>query len=159
MVEGKKTRSSPNLDDEKSGKNLKVGFDVDGVLSEREVTRTPEECDGVERSNVPVPSHEHEIYIVSSRTQDMEEETRTWLAENGVEHEKLVLLEENSFEGLSEDEIEEKQAAFKADTVSDLGLDIYVEDQPGVRDHLREHCPGCIVLSPSEARKAWRSIA
>ncbi|KXB00723.1 hypothetical protein AKJ40_00755 [candidate division MSBL1 archaeon SCGC-AAA259M10] len=156
MAEEGKTESSPSLGDEKFEKNLKVGLDVDGVLCEREVTRTPEECVGVERSRVPVPSHEHEIYIVSSRTKDMGEETRVWLAENGVEYEKLILLEEDSFEGLSEGEIEEKQASFKASAVSELDLDVYVEDQPNVRDHLREHCPDCIVLSPSEAQKAWR---
>lgn len=150
------TESSSNLADGRTRKSLKTGFDIDGVICEKEVTRTPEECVGARRSRVAIPSHEHEIYIVSSRTKDMEEETKAWLAENKIEYEELVLLEEDSFEGLSEDEIEEKQAAFKADAVSELDLDVYVEDQPGVREYLREHCPGCIVLSPSEARKAWR---
>ncbi|KXA95257.1 hypothetical protein AKJ65_02145 [candidate division MSBL1 archaeon SCGC-AAA259E19] len=137
----------------------KVGFDIDGVLSKKEIARSPEECIGVERSSVPVPSDECEIYIVSSRTKDMEENTRAWLAENGIEYEKLVLLEEGGFEGLSKKEINQKQAAFKAATVREYDLDIYVEDQANVREYLREHCPGCIVLSPSEARRAWRFVA
>lgn len=148
----RKSEIAPSSSDKENVAEIKVGFDLDGVLCERRVTHTPEECAEARRSKVPVPNRKHEIYIISARTEDLRDETKTWLAKNGIEHEKLLLLEENNLKDLSESEIDEKQALFKANAVNELDLDVYVEDRSNVRDYLQEYCPDCTILSPSEAR-------
>lgn len=144
---------------------MKPGFDIDGVICHNPVVKSPENCLNAERTELNIPSDSHEVYLVSSRSERVRDETEDWLAENGVEYEELVLYDRNIsegwsvrnvFEGLSEREINEKQSKFKADAIDELGLDVFVEDRSSVREHLRKHCPHCVVLPPKEAYRVWR---
>lgn len=135
---------------------MKWGFDIDGVICREPVVRSRDACLDAERSGLNIPSDSHEVFLVSSRLEKMRGETERWLAENGVEYERLVLYDGEGFEDMSEEEIDEMQGEFKADVISRLGLEAFVEDRHDVRKQLRNRCPGCVVLSPSEACKAWR---
>lgn len=98
---------------------------------------------------------EEEQVIETFRTGYLRKDTEEWLAENEVEYGALILLDGEPLNGLPPKEVDKKQALYKANKINELGLDIYVEDRPAVRERLRGLCPSCVILSPNEAQKVW----
>lgn len=131
---------------------MKIGFDVDGVICQKPVVKTPEDCLNAERTEIEIPSDRHEVYLVSVRSEKLREETEEWLAKNMIEYEELVLYDGEGLEDRSRWEIDMLQSKFKSNVINNLGLEVFVEDRIGVRRKLRDRCPDCTVLPP---KRAW----
>lgn len=131
---------------------MKIGFDIDGVISRQRTVKSAEECLNAERSSLKLPSNKHEVYLVSARSANMRKATEKWLAENGVEYEELYLYDGSfgCFEDIPKKEFSNVQSLFKSSVINKLGLNVFVEDRSAVREQIKSICPDCRVLSPSQ---------
>lgn len=130
---------------------LKIGLDIDGVLSRGEKVTSVKEARRAIPTYLSIPESQ-EIYLVSARPRELREATEEWLEKFKIPYKRLYLIEDNNlFDDKTREEKDLIQGKFKASKIEELDLEIFVEDRLRVRNYLRRNTD-CLIMNREEAR-------
>ncbi len=125
---------------------MRVGYDIDGVLTVESRIITKEQAMNATRSELKIPEA-FEVYLISGRAEKLRSITEKWLEWNHVRYEDLFLIHYGDRnKELEWDEIKERQAEWKAEKINNLDLDFYLEDLKYLVFQLKERCSDCKII-------------
>jgi len=134
-------------------RNTRIGTDIDGVLSSKRFVKNKNDLSKAKRTELKLPKAK-ETFVISFRPERLTKETAEWLDENGVNHNGLYLPKTLSpyrdYRDLSREDQVLVQAWYKSSIINKLDLDLYLEDEELVREHLKRLTNALIVKPEKE---------
>ena len=150
------------------GVNMKIGFDLDGVLCNIDVATlhlivntTPEDarCSTEEwyyRERKPLLdarlllSKDDEFYIITSRPERLQEITKLWV-KHYYPQARLYFVSQESLRPDENNNESIKNWCFnkvqlKAQKINELGIDVFFDDEAEAFEEFRKLCPNCKII-------------
>jgi len=142
----------------------RIAFDLDGVIADvdifqlrladfeerpkikKELNKYYYSTRKVQLRPILLKHEDDEIYIITSRYNDLEEITRKWLKSNNIYYDKLIFVHHKPEATIDLEDWYKMQAKKKADVLKENKIDVYFEDTPSTVKYLRQFCPNIKIL-------------
>jgi len=145
---------------------MRIGLDLDGVIADidifqlrvtdfedrkkihKELTKWYYISRKVQFDPLLLKNEEDEIYIITSRYNDIKELTLEWLKKNNVYFDKIIFVPHKPENGIGQalEDWYKRQAMKKAKILKENNIEVYFEDCPSTVKYLREMCPDIKII-------------